>query len=163
MSEVVETINNDVKSVEVVKKIYKTPEYVSRANKKYYEKKKNDPEYIKQELEKKLQRKDQRKLEKEQLTEHQQIERVQTCPDYIKRAVKNYNDRNKTNPEFIQKKKESQQKYREANRERLKEEARIRYHNKKLEKQKEQSASVDVKLAEQLENTILEDIVQIPA
>ena len=129
MSEVAETINNDVKPVEVVKKIYKTPDYVSRANKKYKEKKKNDPEFIKQ------------KLEKEKLKQ-QQIENATKCPDYIKRAVKNYNDRNKTNPEFIQKKKESQQKYREANKERLREEARIRYHNKKLEKQKEQSQQI---------------------
>ena len=130
MSKVVETINNDVKPVEVViKKRYKTPEYILRANRKYNEKKKNDPEYIKQ------------KLEKEKL-EQQQLETMTKCPDYIKRAVKNYNERNKTNPEFIQKKKESQQKYREANRERLKEEARLRYHNKKLEKQKIQSQQI---------------------
>lgn len=150
MSEVVEISNNNEKPVEVLKKIYKTPEYILRASRKYNEKKKNDPEYIKQ------------KLEKERLKQLQ-IESMPHCPEYVKRAVKNYNDRNKTNPEFIQKKKESQQKYREANRERLREEARIRYQKKKQEKQNAISANVDVKLAEQLENTILEDKAQIPA
>ena len=144
MAEVVEIVNTDVETLDVVKKIYKTPEYIAKANKNYYEKKKNDPEYIKQ----KLELKEQRKLQKEQekaMIGNIEKETVKNCPEYIRRAVRNYAERNKNNPEFIQKRKEAQKKYREENAERLREDAKKRYQLKKLDKQRAQAENPEMK------------------
>ena len=64
-------------------------------------------------------------------------EKVIKCPEYILRASKNYYQRKKQDPEFIEKERLRHQKYREENREKINENARIRKREKaKLEKEK---------------------------
>jgi hypothetical protein len=64
-------------------------------------------------------------------------EKVIKCPEYILRASKNYYQRKKQDPEFIEKERLRHQKYREENREKINEQARIRKREKaKLEKEK---------------------------
>ena len=59
---------------------------------------------------------------------------VHKCPDYLLRAQKNYYNRKKIeDPEYIVKKKENTRKYREANRDHVNEQARIRRQKKKSE------------------------------
>jgi hypothetical protein len=149
-------------NTEPIVKIYKTPEYVAKANKNYYDRKKNDPEYIKQKLEKQQQRKSEKKLQSsiEENNVQDKRETIKECPEYIKRAARNYYERNKSNPEFVKKLYESQKKYREANRDRLREADRIRYQNKKLEKQKQLNPPAPVESVESVA-TINNDLPEI--
>lgn len=59
------------------------------------------------------------------------------CPEYILKAQqRHYNKKKTEDPDFLEKERERNQKYREANREHVNELARIRRRNKKLEAQK---------------------------
>ncbi len=79
--------------------------------------------------------------------------KINKCPDYILRARKNYYYRQKDKPEFIEKEKERNKKWREANKDKINELARIRRQKKKAEAKakqeedaKKQSAKEDADL-----------------
>ena len=66
--------------------------------------------------------------------------KVHKCPEYILKARKNYYYRQKENPEFIEKEKERNKIWRDANRDRINELARIRRQKKKAEEKVKQDA-----------------------
>lgn len=66
-------------------------------------------------------------------------EKIPKCPEYILRASKNYYYKKKQDPEYIAKERLRLQKYREENREKINEQARIRNREKKkLENEKKE-------------------------
>jgi hypothetical protein len=64
--------------------------------------------------------------------------KVHKCPDYILKARKNYYYRQKENPEFIEKEKKRNKIWRDANRDRINEKARILRQKKKAEEKAKQ-------------------------
>ena len=75
------------------------------------------------------------------------VEIIYRRPDYINRAQRKYYDSNKSNPEFIEKEREREKKWREANRDHVNEQARIRRQKKKAAEKSKQ----DVLLNKELE------------
>jgi hypothetical protein len=65
------------------------------------------------------------------------VKKTHKCPEYILKAQqRQYNKKKNEDPDFLEKERERNRKYREANREHVNELARIRRRNKKLEAQK---------------------------
>ena len=65
-------------------------------------------------------------------------------PDYLRESQRNNYNKNKDNPEFIEKQRARIKKYREENRERVNELARLRRRKKKEEKEAHIAASLQV-------------------
>jgi hypothetical protein len=64
-------------------------------------------------------------------------EKVKKCPEYVLKASKTYYHKKRQDPEFMAKELERHRRYREENREKINEQARIRKREKtKLEKEK---------------------------
>jgi hypothetical protein len=84
------------------------------------------------------------------------VEIIYRRPDYINRAQRKYYDSNKSNPEFIEKERERLKKWREANRDHVNEQARIRRQKKKAEEKAKQDTLLNKEL--EISNKAKEDL-----
>ena len=79
----------------------------------------------------------------------EKIRIVYKCPEYILKAQRNhYHKKKQEDPDFLEKERERNRKYRDANREHVNELARIRRRNKKMEAQKQQELQTTNKTAD---------------
>jgi hypothetical protein len=158
MTEVANIDATCVNSIEDVKRLYKTPDYILRASRKYQEKKKNDPEYIKNKLEK-------QKQKNEEILQMQSTA-GKKCPEYIKKAHNAYIERNKDNPEFMEKLRGYKKRYRDANIDRIREADKLRKREmrarKKAEKEEQQKQQTNMNpvssVSELVEDTVADTV-----
>ena len=158
MTEVANIDATCVNSIEDVKRLYKTPDYILRASRKYQEKKKNDPEYIKNKLEK-------QKQKNEEILQMQSTA-GKKCPEYIKKAHNAYIERNKDNPEFMEKLQGYKKRYRDAIIDRIREADKLRKREmrarKKAEKEEQQKQQTNMNpvssVSELVEDTVADKV-----